>query len=294
MFSLLNTLLVVLALLGRASASQYPLLAESAASPHSSDFSKYIQKVGETFHAPGISLAVVRTSHEPQFFNWGRRDEDGKPPTEHTLFPLASASKNFAAISLGILMDDFKYGRNVTALPPGVELSWTTKLAALLPGEWELQDSYASGYANVLDILSHVTGLPRHDFSIRLDTPLPKLVSQLRHLRPKYELRERYEYGSLMYAVTAYVISKYSNQSYSSFVKDRILSPLGMSSTTLHPEEAYKSGNAAQLWVREAGRARNETRVVPWYLTEGGVDGPVAGPAGVISNSQDLVRPMLL
>ena len=78
------------------------------------------------------------------------------------MFDLASCSKAFLASSVGILIDDFAQGRNVTPLPEGVTtFDWQTKLIDLLPGEWELEDEWASKKANVRDALTHVTGMPR-------------------------------------------------------------------------------------------------------------------------------------
>lgn len=59
-------------------------------------------------------------------------------------------------------MDDFANGRNVTPLPPGLTtFDWDTKVKDILPNDWKLQDQWASNYASVRDILSHVSGLPR-------------------------------------------------------------------------------------------------------------------------------------
>ena len=64
--------------------------------------------------------------------------------------------------ALGILMDDFANGRNVTTLPRGVtSLTWDTKVRALLPDDWELMDNWASERASLRDILGHVSGLTR-------------------------------------------------------------------------------------------------------------------------------------
>ncbi len=64
---------------------------------------------------------------------------------------------------MGILMEDFKYGRNNTALPPGLtELSWNSRINDLLPAdEWGLANEWATKEATIGDILSHVSGLPR-------------------------------------------------------------------------------------------------------------------------------------
>ncbi len=81
-----------------------------------------------------------------------------------TLFDIGSCSKAFLAASMGILMDDFAQGKNVTPLPPGLgSFTWKTKVQELFPeqdSEWQLSDHWASEKANIFDIFSHVSGLP--------------------------------------------------------------------------------------------------------------------------------------
>jgi CubicO group peptidase (beta-lactamase class C family) len=79
-----------------------------------------------------------------------------------TLFNIASCSKAFLSASLGIVIDDYARGRNTTPLPAGLQtLGWKTKVADILPNDWELMDPWASQKANLIDILSHVSGLAR-------------------------------------------------------------------------------------------------------------------------------------
>lgn len=93
-----------------------------------------------------------------------------------TLYAIGSCSKAFLSAAIGILIDDFAQGRNVTALPDGLnEFTFDTKLQALFPGGdvWALEDEWATKKANIRDILSHVSGLTRcvRDHSL-YDTPL--------------------------------------------------------------------------------------------------------------------------
>lgn len=66
---------------------------------------------------------------------------------------------------MGILIEDFAQGRNVTPLPSGLSsFTWDTKVQDLFPGkesEWQLMDHWANEKADIRDILSHVSGLPR-------------------------------------------------------------------------------------------------------------------------------------
>ncbi|KAH0826362.1 beta-lactamase/transpeptidase-like protein [Lanmaoa asiatica] len=201
---------------------------------------------------------------------------------------MASVSKAFCATALGLLIDDFANGNNVTALPSGLtELTWHTRLRDLLP-DWQLMDEWASERANLRDILSHVSGLPRWGLLSRrtmllMDpgTPHRAVVARLKYQRPAFELREQWSYNNIMYMVAAQVIATYSGRPYTSFVEERIFTPLGMTSTTFSPAKAEASGKFTQGWTKEGRR-------VPECFTEE-VAFMMAGPGGIISNAVDMV-----
>jgi hypothetical protein len=79
-----------------------------------------------------------------------------------TLFNIADLSKAFLSASLGIVINDYASGRNTTSLPSGLStLTWKTKVADILPNDWKLMDPWASQKANLIDILTHVSGVGR-------------------------------------------------------------------------------------------------------------------------------------
>ena len=81
---------------------------------------------------------------------------------------------------MGILIDDFANGRNVTALPDGLgSFNWDTKLQALFPGDsiWKLEDKWSTERANIRDLLSMVTGLTRYETLNDSHTLAPHNVS---------------------------------------------------------------------------------------------------------------------
>jgi len=141
------------------------------------------------------------------------------------LFNIGSCSKAFLSASLGILIDDFAQGRNTTPLPTVTglsSLSWKTKLSDILSSDWELSDPWASQKANLIDILSHVSGMPRcvqtfldprrprpsqeklndlclinsHDLSYKRNDSALDITRNLRNLRPSHELREKFLYNN--------------------------------------------------------------------------------------------------
>jgi len=195
---------------------------------------------------------------------------------------------------VGLLLHDFSSGRNTTPLPAGLEkLDWTTRVSDILSAEeWLLMDEYAGEHAQLRDLLSHSTGMPRHDLAYSPKVDIKQLVQSLRHLRPTFELREEYQYNNMMFATASYIVSKLSGQPYVDFVRSRIFSPLGMNSSTYRPQEAYESGHLADSWVYAAGPGLNETRRIPFFLSDWSdrAVGMNAGGGGVITCTRDLVQ----
>ena len=120
-----------------------------------------------------------------------------------TLFCLASCSKAFLATSVGLLIDDYANGKNVTPLPSGLKhFDWDTKLIDILPKEleWSLQDlggdDWATREMTIADALGHVGGLPRHDHSYLPGDTSEDVVRRMRFLRTSYELREKWSYNN--------------------------------------------------------------------------------------------------
>ncbi|KAH9063769.1 beta-lactamase/transpeptidase-like protein [Lactarius deliciosus] len=245
------------------------------------DLTDIIQGIVDTHQIPGLALALVRKNGHSEFGTWGKKSEDGSRVTEDTLFNIGSCSKAFVAASLGILIEEFAQGRNTTPLPIGLStLSWQTKLADILPGDWELSDPWASKKANLIDILTHVSGLASHDFSYKRNHGTLNVTRNLRNLRPSHELREKFLYNNQMYMVGAHVITALSGKQFSEFVKDRILQPLRMSQSTYSIDKAVRSGNVSETWT-PFGR-----RIPPWM--EGLETELMAGPGGLISNVREL------
>ncbi|KAI0776633.1 beta-lactamase/transpeptidase-like protein [Trametes elegans] len=255
----------------------------------SSAFVNYVDEIGKNNSIPGISLSAVRLDqdHKPlvQHISLGRKTEDGGgyDLTPDTLFGLASCSKAFLATSFGLLIDDFAHGRNTTPLPPGVtRLDWDTKILALLPDEWLLDDEWTTLKASVRDVLGHVSGLPRYDFSYKPWDTTSDLLARMQNLRIAYELREKWSYNNQMYVLGAHLIAKYSNTTYQDFVREHLFTPLNMSTTTYWPSEALASGKLSDAWTKNGRR-------IPFWFTDD-IARMNSGPGGVISSAEDMVK----
>ncbi|CCM00547.1 uncharacterized protein FIBRA_02581 [Fibroporia radiculosa] len=254
--------------------------------------STFAEKALGQWNIPGMSVGVVRVTDagevQTDFGGWGKVNEDGDPPTPDTLFYIASCSKAFLASAIGILMDDFAQGQNAIPLPTSMRaFTWDTKVCDLFPSdEWLLEDEWTYAKMNIRDLLAHVTGLAGHDLAYSDTDSALDIVKRMRHLKSTYELRERYCYNNQMYVMGAHIVTIYSGMSFTTFVKKRILVPLGMHSSTYFLSEAEKTGQLSQSWASTG-------RLIPPWLKDT-VAETIAGPGGLISNVVDMTKWMAM
>ena len=105
------------------------------------------------------------------------RDIDtGAPVTRDTVFPICSVAKSFTATAIALLVDE------------GL-LDWDTPVRTILP-EFRLRDTVATEQASLRDLLTHRTGLPRHDW-VHMGGHLDNagILAALRHLEPSKPFR---------------------------------------------------------------------------------------------------------
>jgi CubicO group peptidase (beta-lactamase class C family) len=104
------------------------------------------------WEVPGCAVAAVRDGRVELADGWGLRDrEAGLPVTGDTLFAIGSVTKAFTATTVGALVDE------------GL-LEWDRPLRDYVPGV-RLHDPNASDRLTIVDLLSHRSGLPRHDLA---------------------------------------------------------------------------------------------------------------------------------
>lgn len=151
----------------------------------SNETSNYVEQLLDEWDSTGLSLAVVQKDSsvtDPAHPGW--RVEFGsfgfaskhstrkssitrtitKPMTPDTLFAIASNSKLFLSISVGLLI----HNRTVAGdfkRQTGVELSWKTRMRDLLGADWTMWDEDIERGSTIADLLGHRTGMPRHDYS---------------------------------------------------------------------------------------------------------------------------------
>lgn len=188
------------------------------------DYNPYIQNAMQSWNCPGVAIAVLKGDDVLHQAVFGLRDvENQLPMTEATRFAMASCTKSFTAMSLALLVDEGK-------------LEWDKPILEYAP-EFILDDLYVTRHMTVRDMLSHRTGLPRHDLSAwRLDISRAEFVKRMKHFKFSATFREKFQYNNLMYYTAAYLVEKIAGQKWEDFVQERIFNPLGMVASNFKPE----------------------------------------------------------
>ncbi|KAJ7607677.1 beta-lactamase/transpeptidase-like protein [Roridomyces roridus] len=256
-----------------------------------SELETAIYSILEEFKSPGgVAVAVVHKDPDSGTWNvetqgYGIAKADGTKVTADTLFGIGSNSKLFTILSTGLLIS------NESLSTP---ISWDTKIASFVP-EWALMDPLASAESTIVDVMSHRTGLPRHDFIFRLSDSVHESIRRLRHLKPSASFRSLHQYNNHMYTLLSSFPSLLTGIPFETYADQFIFKPLGMDSTTHFSGQAEKSGNLADGFAREGVNrtedlfGRGRVRAMPFWAPNDGAPGHgLSGPGGVISNAKDM------
>jgi dihydroorotase/N-acyl-D-amino-acid deacylase len=218
---------------------------------------------------PGLALAVVRDGKVVHLEGYGSRDlEKSLPVTPRTLFPIASISKSFTVTGLGMLADE-------------KALDWDRPVRDIVP-EFRLRDPLASDRATTRDLVTHRTGLPRHDrVWYRSGRSRIEAVKALRHLEPSRDFRAAWQYNNLMYLAAGVVAERVSGRSWEDFTRERIFGPLGMTSSRFRVGDVVTTDDFARPYSRVHG----EVKAVPFYH-----DDALAPAGGILSNAEEMAR----
>ncbi|KAJ3789678.1 beta-lactamase/transpeptidase-like protein [Lentinula aff. detonsa] len=265
------------------------------------EIDSFIEGLLAEYSSPGLSVAIVRrnetysTGWLTEFGSYGIAKADGSPVTPDSLFAIASNSKLFLSLSIGLLIENQTLFEETER-----ELSWNSRAIDIFP-QWGLMDKDMERTVDFQDMLSHRTGLPRHDQSGHpLEGGVPEMVnlhfssviSHLRYLRPSAEVRETWQYNNLMYETLSYLPELLVGQVFESYVTENLFKPLNMSASTYSVAVAEDSGNMAHghmRSMRDEITGVNGTLIptVP-YFSRPGNEKIWAGAGGVITSARDL------
>jgi len=240
-----------------------PGLAQTSA-PH--DLDAYVARVLKEFEVPGLAIAIVKDGKVVLTKGYGVR-RLGEPALvdEQTLFGIASNTKAFTAAALAILVDEGK-------------INWDDPVTKCLPG-FQMYDPYVTREMTIRDLLTHRSGLGLGAGDLLFFPPTTftrdEIVVRLRFIKPATSFRSRYAYDNVLYLVAGQVVAAVSGKSWDDFIKERIFSPLGMTTSNTSVKDLRPGGNFVSPHQKVEGRLQP----VPYMNLDN------TAPAGAINSN---------
>jgi CubicO group peptidase (beta-lactamase class C family) len=223
----------------------------------------FLEDALNQWKTPGTAVVILKNREIIYTKGFGYRDMGNScRMTPHTIHPIASCTKAFTSTACAMLVDE------------GV-LEWDTPIRKFIP-KFSLKDSFASAKITLIDMLSHRTGLPRHDFVwLHSDFTYDQVLDRLPFLKLSKDLRTTFQYNNLMYLAASVIIEEISGVKYNQFIADRILKPLGMSHANFSLTDMQKAPDFAKPY-RERNNELEELEFI---------NNDVASGAGCINAS---------
>lgn len=194
-------------------------------------FGDFVRSALRDWKVPGCAVAIIQGDKVILTEGYGLRDvKKGLPVTRDTLFAIGSSTKAFTVMTLGLLADEGK-------------ISWDTPVRQYLP-TFKLKDPAATDHMTPRDLVTHRSGLPRHDL-VWYNAPLSRkeIFERLQYLEPNADFRAKWQYQNLMFLTAGYLAGEVSGSSWEDLVKRRIFGPLSMTSSNFSVEDSKKTAD---------------------------------------------------
>jgi CubicO group peptidase (beta-lactamase class C family) len=191
-------------------------------------------RVLKDWHCAGFSVAVVEKNKVIYSRGFGYKDNSQKiPATGNTLYAIGSCTKAFTASMLGMLRKDGK-------------IDFDLPVTNYLPDLKFFKDEM-NNQITLRDMMSHRTGLPRHDLSWYFFSTDSRdsLMKRIQYMEPSAGLREKWQYNNFMFLLQGILEEKVTGQSWENNLQAKIFEPLHMIHTNSSIEALMKNPESA-------------------------------------------------
>lgn len=183
----------------------------------------YIDSIIKTnlkeWNIAGMSISIVQDGKVIYNKGFGFKDSEGaKSVTPSTIFAMGSSAKAFT-------------GAMVAQADTDSIIKLSQPVSEQTPITFE--NNYLTENITFLDLLTHTTGIPGHDF-VWLTQKLTRdeLYERIRFLPSSTGLRQRFQYNNILFATAGYATAKLRNQTWEEAIKETLFTPLKMQSTS--------------------------------------------------------------
>jgi CubicO group peptidase (beta-lactamase class C family) len=231
-------------------------------------FDAYVANAVRMWKIPGLSVAIVRNDSAIYAKGFGvLRAGTATPVNERTLFEIGSSSKAFTATLVAMLVSDGK-------------MRWDDRLSAYLP-DFRMYDAAANDAVTLRDALTHRSGIARGEFAwLGSGLTRDEVLHRVRFLKPESPFRSKFSYQNMMFLAAGQAAAKAGEAPWEELVRQRIFTPLGMTSS-LATSKGLTTSNVAVAH----GMAQDSA------FAEGAFEADNIAPAGsILSNAVDMAQ----
>ncbi len=229
---------------------------------------EFVEEAMSIMGIPGLALTVVDSEGVVLVRGYGTRTT-GKNETVDgdTVFNIGSMTKAFTATAVGVLTENS-------------DLSWDSLFVDELP-YFQAANPYLTSNISIRDGLAHRSGIPGTGYwAPWTNWSRQELVERLEYIEPVATLRNQFFYNNGLFVAAGEVIPQRTGISWDSYVKEKIIQPLGMTRTYTVLRDMPKD-NIATPHIKDG----DEMRPVPNYPM------PHVAPAGsMLSSANDMAR----
>jgi CubicO group peptidase (beta-lactamase class C family) len=238
-----------------------------------------VNKSMEVMPQAGIAVAVVQDGKVAHLKGYGVTSISSKEKVnENTLFAIASNTKSFTAAALAILVDEGK-------------LSWNDKVVDYIP-EFKMYDPYVTANFNIKDLLTHRSGLGLGAGDLMFwpdgsDFTVNDVLKSFQYQKPVSAFRTKYDYDNLLYIVAGELIERITGMSWSDFVENKIMKPIGMNRSAGVYKNIKDKSNVAVPHSSAKGKLKE---IEPYLVREV----TIGASGGIYSSINDMSKWLLL
>jgi CubicO group peptidase (beta-lactamase class C family) len=209
-----------------------------------------LEQQRQSLHIPGMALAVVKDDQVILARGFGVSDLDKKTPvTTGTVFAIGSCTKAFTSALVGMMVDEGK-------------MAWDDPVTKYLPYfKLNIQTDDPTAQLTLEDVLSHRSGFPRMGIlTASSKVPIEEVLRDATAAKPYAAFREQFYYSNEVYMSAGVAAAKAAGTDWQTLVKQRVLAPLGMNSTTVTYADALKDSNFSRgyLWDNDIQQYKNK------------------------------------
>lgn len=258
------------ALLACAAACLIPMAAAAQHFPSNEELTELIQARVDEGRGVGIVVGVRDRDGSTRIVSYGTAGPNARLLGERTVFEIGSITKAFT----GILLADMVARGEVSLADP---------VAMYLPDDVTMP-SRAGREITLLDLSTQHSALPRLPDNIRpadlsnpyVDYTTQQMYAFLSGHELQRDIGSQYEYSNLGVGLLGHVLARAAGGTYEEVIRERVLEPLGMSSSGITLRGDLRD------WIADGHNAQGE--VVPLW------DMPTLAGAGALRSSmQDML-----